>query len=146
MENALVSWSSGKDSALALYYVLQQKKFNPIGLLTTISGESKRIDFHELSESLLEKQAESLGLPLHKIHLPPNCTNVIYESTLCKNLAPFLNKEISHIIFGDLFLADIRKYRETFLASIPLQAVFPLWGYQLRSCLWKLSNLDLKRS
>lgn len=125
---ALVAWSSGKDSAFALYECLKKKELEIVGLFITLRSDSKTVNIHEVHESLVEKQAENLGLPLTKIYLPHPCPNSIYEKSLAKGLESFKKIGGTHIVFGDLFLTDIKKYREDWLSKEGYTGVFPLWG------------------
>lgn len=126
--NALLFWSSGKDACLALYRVQQEKKLNIKGLLSTISKETEKVAFHQTPRESLELQASALGLPLHLIELPEPCPNTAYEEILKAELENFKTQGITHLIFGDLFLKDIREYRENFLKPLGFELVFPLWG------------------
>jgi uncharacterized protein (TIGR00290 family) len=121
----LLSWSGGKDSALALHSLRASEDFEPAGLLTTVNEEHDRISIHGVRRELLERQAESIGLPLHEVRIPSECPNAIYEERLGAVLRA---QNVHHVAFGDLFLEDIRYYRETRMASLGLEAVFPLWG------------------
>jgi uncharacterized protein (TIGR00290 family) len=122
----LVSWSGGKDSALALHSLRASEDFEPAGLLTTINEDHGRVSIHGVRRELLERQAESIGLPLHKVLIPGDCPNAIYEERLAAVLREA--QGIHHVAFGDLFLEDIRCYREKQMAALGLNPVFPLWG------------------
>ena len=124
----LLSWSGGKDSALALYALRSSPDFEPAGLLTTITEEYDRISIHGVRRELLERQASSIGLPLHKVLIPKDCTNEIYEERLAAALWKIRGQGIHHVAFGDLFLEDIRAYRERQMAALGLTPVFPVWG------------------
>lgn len=139
---ALVSWSSGKDSALALYHA--KKSFEVVGLFTTLSESSKRIGMHEVPEELLDAQCESLGLPLTKIFLPNPCTNQVYEDRLTKALLDWKSRGVTHIVFGDLYLKDIREYREAFLSTLGLTPVFPLWNQNTKELANQILALGFK--
>jgi uncharacterized protein (TIGR00290 family) len=125
---AFLSWSSGKDSAMTLARVLERREFRVEALVTTVSEAFERVAIHGVRERLLDRQAERLGLPLVKVPLPFPCSNAVYEERLAFALAPMRETGITHAIYGDLFLADIRKYREEWLAKQELEPVFPLWG------------------
>jgi len=125
---ALLSWSSGKDSAMALYRTLAAKEYEVVGLLTTISDEFHRVSMHGVREELLETQAQLAGFELEKVMIPYPCPNAIYEEKMRDALVRWIRKGISHVIFGDLFLEDIRRYREEKLAQLGLTPVFPVWG------------------
>ncbi len=124
---ALVSWSSGKDSALALHRVLESEEWEVVALLTTITESFHRVSMHGVREALLEAQAERLGLPLEKIFIPYPCSNEVYESKMTATLNRYQAKGVSDVIFGDLFLADLRAYREQRLREVGMRGVFPLW-------------------
>jgi uncharacterized protein (TIGR00290 family) len=127
----LLSWSGGKDCALALYELQRGSEFEVVALLTTISQEHRRISHHGVRETLLDAQAEAIGLPLVKVYLPANdarpCTNEVYERLLGAALAPWRAKGIEVVAFGDLFLEDLRAWREQSLAKLGMRGDFPLW-------------------
>lgn len=125
---ALVSWSSGKDSAYALHLVREAGAFDVAGLVTTVSEVHGRVAIHGVRESLLDAQAAALDLPLAKVRLPSPCPNAVYEARMGAALGEARAAGVSHVVFGDLFLADIRAYRETQLGALGLTPVFPLWG------------------
>lgn len=124
---AVLSWSSGKDSAYSLFTILNEKQFEVVALLTTVTDAFQRVSMHGVREELLEAQATSLGLPVHKIRIPNPCPNEIYEAKMTEYLNSQKKEGIRHVIFGDLFLEDLRKYREERLAAIGMNGVFPLW-------------------
>jgi uncharacterized protein (TIGR00290 family) len=124
---ALVSWSSGKDSAYALHLVRQSGEVEIAGLLTTINSHFGRIAMHGVREELLDAQAAALGLRCWKVPIPWPCSNAIYEAEVSRVLCGALQQGITHLVLGDLFLADIRAYREARMAEIGVQPVFPLW-------------------
>jgi len=125
---AILSWSSGKDSAMALYRTVAAKQFEIVCLLTTISDPFRRVAMHGVREELLERQAKSVGIHLEKVLIPYPCPNVVYEEKMRKVLSRWKRKGVTHVIFGDLFLEDIRKYREANLAQLDLTPIFPIWG------------------
>jgi uncharacterized protein (TIGR00290 family) len=126
----LVGWSGGKDSTLALERLLREPQWRVAGLLTTVTGEYDRISIHGVRRSILHAQAGALGLPLFEVVIPPQATNHVYESAFADALAraQALVPGMDTIAFGDLFLADIRAYREAQLAPLGWRGVFPLWG------------------
>jgi hypoxanthine-DNA glycosylase len=124
---ALLSWSSGKDSACALHTIREESKFEVVSLLTTVTDDYNRISMHGVREELLDLQAEAIGIPLEKIRIPRLCSNTIYEEKMAPCLSAWKNKGVRHVIFGDLFLEDLRKYREEKLSLLGMKAVFPLW-------------------
>lgn len=124
---AILSWSSGKDSAYSLFTILKENRFEIVELLTTVTATFNRVSMHGVREELLEAQAASLDLPLHKIRIPSPCPNEIYEAKMAEYLKARQAEGIRHVIFGDLFLADLRQYREQRLAELNMEGVFPLW-------------------
>jgi uncharacterized protein (TIGR00290 family) len=125
---ALVAWSSGKDSAWALHEVRQAGDVEVVGLLTTVTAEFARVSMHAVRETLLDRQAEALGLPCYKIRIPWPCPNERYESEMGRALAEARTRGVSQVVFGDLFLADVRAYREAKMAGSGIHPLFPLWG------------------
>ena len=126
-KDALFSWSSGKDSTLALNKVINAGHFNVISLITTVTDTYDRVSMHGLRVELLERQADSLGIPLRKVTIPGNCTNRIYEERFGKCINDYRKMNVDTIIFGDIFLEDIRKYREERMSAIKMNSVFPIW-------------------
>lgn len=124
---ALVSWSSGKDSAFALYELRKQDNIEIVGLLSTVTETYERVAMHGVRVALLKRQAEELGLPLYQVEIPYPCPNQIYERRMAEAIESAQRAQITHIVFGDLFLEDIRRYRETMLAQTGIQPLFPLW-------------------
>jgi len=124
----LVSWSSGKDSAMALQRTLASSRYEVACLLTTVSEEFHRVSMHGVREQLLEMQAESMGFLLQKVMIPYPCPNAVYEERMRETLLRWKEKWVTHVVFGDLFLEDIRRYREEKLALVDLTPVFPVWG------------------
>jgi uncharacterized protein (TIGR00290 family) len=128
----VMSWSGGKDSAVALHELLRSDDFEAVALMTTLSEEYRRISHHGVREELLDAQADAIGLPLEKVYLPsgPNggCSNDIYEQIMAETLTAFRTRAIETIAYGDLFLADIRAWREANLARLGMRAVFPTWN------------------
>ena len=122
-----MSWSSGKDSALALHVARTELGIDVTGLLTTVNESFDRVAMHAVRRQLLEAQAERLGLALHCVELPSPCPNEIYEERMAKAVAAAQADGITHMIFGDLYLEDIRGYREEMLAGTGITPVFPLW-------------------
>ena len=124
---AWLAWSSGKDSAWALHVMRQRGDFEITALLTTVNRTYERVAMHAVRESLLEMQAEAVGLPLVKAMIPSPCPNEVYESAMAEAMSRARIEGVTHVIFGDLFLEDIRAYRERQLAACGMTAVFPLW-------------------
>jgi uncharacterized protein (TIGR00290 family) len=123
----LVSWSSGKDSAWMLHQINLQYPGAAAGLLTTTNQEFDRVAMHAVRRSLLEAQARAARLPLHVVPLPWPCSNEQYESIMQTAIDGFVADGFTHVAFGDLFLEDVRKYREDRLAGSGLQPIFPIW-------------------
>ena len=127
MKRILMSWSSGKDSAWALHLLRQRADCELIGLLTTVNTEFDRVAMHGTRRSVLEAQAEAVGLPLWVVPLPWPCSNEIYETRMREVCRRAVDEGIAGVAFGDLFLRDIRTYRETQLRPTGLEPLFPLW-------------------
>ena len=126
----VLSWSGGKDSALALDALSRDPAFEVVGLLTSVTREYNRISVHGVRRSLLEAQVERLGLPLFEIALNPGCTNDEYEAAFGAALQQIKREQpdVANIAFGDLFLADVRAYRERLLVGTGFDPLFPIWG------------------
>jgi uncharacterized protein (TIGR00290 family) len=129
---AWLAWSSGKDSAWALHDVRRSGDFDVVALFTTVNRTHERVAMHAVRESLLEIQAAAAGLPLVKVSIPSPCSNEIYELAMSEAMTRASAQGIRHVIFGDLFLEDIRAYREAQLAKCGMTPVFPLWGKNTR--------------
>jgi uncharacterized protein (TIGR00290 family) len=123
----LVSWSSGKDSAWMLHTLQQQQPGAIAGLLTTVNAAFDRVAMHAVRRTLLEAQAEAAGLQLHTVGLPWPCPNAEYERLMREAVNGFVAGGFTHVAFGDLFLEDVRRYREERLAGTGLTPIFPLW-------------------
>lgn len=128
MRKAILSWSGGKDSALALHEIQQAGDHEITALLTTITEDYDRSSMHGIRRVLIEQQADSLGIPLEKVLLSPVSSNEEYDTRMRELLGRHKAEGVSIVVFGDIYLADVRKYREERLASIGMKAVFPLWG------------------
>jgi len=124
---AIFNWSGGKDSSLTLYHVLKEKKYDIKYLVTSCSEEFDRISMHGVRTSLLKRQADLIGIPLKIIYMPTMPTMEAYDAAMAKILTGFKNEGIVYSIFGDIFLEDLRKYREDRLAEVGLKGVFPIW-------------------
>ncbi|MGA8302322.1 MAG: ATP-binding protein [Thermoplasmata archaeon] len=125
---AVVSWSSGKDSAFALHEVLRAGELEVVGLLTTITDAYRRVSMHGVREAVLDAQARATGLPLYKVSIPSPCPNEVYERAMGSVVGRLEAEGVRRIVFGDLFLEDIRSYREEKLRGTGIDPVFPLWG------------------
>ena len=127
-EKVLLSWSGGKDSALAFYEISQNQPYKIVGLLTTVTEDYHRISMHGVREALLEQQASSIGLQLSKVFISKNGSNEEYESKMKEVLLKSQKLGVYAVVFGDISLEDIRKYREENLAKVGMKGVFPIWG------------------
>jgi len=143
-KKALFNWSSGKDSALALYKILQNPEFKIEYLLTSVNQQYQRISMHGVRVELLEAQAKSIGLPLKIMQIPEMPTMEVYENVMTKTLTELKEQEITHSVFGDIFLEDLRKYREDKLAQIGFQGVFPIWKIPTHDLIQEFMNLGFK--
>ena len=126
-EKVLFSWSGGKDSALAFYEISQNQGYEIASLLTTVTEGYHRISMHGVPEVLLEQQASSIGLPLSKVFISKNSSNEEYDSKMKEVVQKFQESGVSAVVFGDIFLEDVRKYREENLAKVGMKGVFPNW-------------------
>jgi uncharacterized protein (TIGR00290 family) len=124
----LLSWSSGKDSAYALWTLRQDPGVELVGLLTTVNSSVDRVSMHAVRSSVLQAQAAAAGLPLQTIPLPDPCSDEIYRSAMSRAIDEATGRGVQAIAFGDLFLEDVRAYRETQLAGTGITPLFPLWG------------------
>jgi uncharacterized protein (TIGR00290 family) len=126
-EKIIFTWSGGKDSAMALYELQRTHSYEVSALLTTITEDYERISMHGVRRILLERQAESLGLPLEKVFISKNASNEEYESKMREALTKYRASGVSSVIFGDIFLEDLRKYREDKLSKVDMKGIFPIW-------------------
>jgi len=124
---AYVSWSSGKDSAFALYEAQRSGVADVVGVLTTVNEVYGRVAMHGVRDDVLDGQIAALGLPALKVMLPNPCSNEIYQERMAQACARIKEQGVRHIVFGDLFLEDIRAYREQQLAAVGMTGIFPLW-------------------
>jgi uncharacterized protein (TIGR00290 family) len=143
-KKAIFNWSGGKDSSLCLYKILQENNFEIIRLLTSVNSEYQRISMHGVRVELLEKQAGLIGIPLQKLELPEMPDMEIYERQMEKIMAELKAEGAEASIYGDIFLDDLRKYREEKLASIGLTGVFPLWKKDTKELLNEFLDLGFK--
>lgn len=127
-----LSWSSGKDSAWSLHELRASPQWEVTALLTTINQDAGRVAMHAVREILLEGQAAALGLPLVKVPIPAQCSNAAYEEAMESAMRHARAAGVFHVAFGDLFLQDIRRYREEKLGAIGMAPLFPLWGRDTR--------------
>jgi uncharacterized protein (TIGR00290 family) len=130
-ERVVMSWSGGKDSAMALHELLKPDQYEVVALLTTVSEEFRRISHHGVREELLDEQANAIGLPLDKVYLPSGesggCTNEVYEAIMERAMTAYRTRGVLTVAFGDLFLQDLREWREANLAKVGMRGIFPIW-------------------
>lgn len=143
-QKAIFNWSSGKDSALALYKILQKKEYKIKYLLTSVNEQYQRISMHGIRVELLKLQAESLGFPLKIMQIPEMPSMEIYDNIVLQTLENLKKESISHSIFGDIFLEDLRKYREDQLAKADFAGVFPLWKIPTKDLIQEFIALGFK--
>jgi uncharacterized protein (TIGR00290 family) len=143
-QKALFNWSSGKDSALALYKIMQEQKLEITCLLTSVNQQFQRISMHGVRVELLEQQAKSIGLPLVIMEFPEMPTMEVYEAVMQKTLSKLKEQGVSQSVFGDIFLEDLRKYREDKLAEIGFEGVFPLWKIPTQNLIQEFMSLGFK--
>ncbi|WP_298481035.1 diphthine--ammonia ligase [uncultured Maribacter sp.] len=135
MKKAYFNWSSGKDAMLALDKTLSAKEYNITKLVTTVNTDYNRVSMHGLSVDLLEKQSEAIGIPLEKIELRGNVSMAIYNTQMKTVMTNLLKAGYEYAFFGDIFLEDLKKYREDKLAEVGVKAVFPLWKQNTKKLL-----------
>jgi uncharacterized protein (TIGR00290 family) len=126
------AWSGGKDSAMALHCLRRDPAYEVVSLLTTVTDGFERISMHGVRCELLHRQAESVGLPVEEVRIPPQCINGMYESRMAEAVTRFRDRGVKHVGFGDIFLRDLREYREKNLARENMSALFPLWNVDTR--------------
>lgn len=144
MKRMLLSWSSGKDSAWSLNLLRQKKEYEIVGLLTTFNRAADRVAMHGVRRVLVRAQAEAAGIPLWEVDLPWPCSNDDYESAMKQTCKKAVESGIEYVAFGDLFLTDIREYREKQLRDTGLQPVFPVWGIPTRELAQKMIRSGLR--
>jgi uncharacterized protein (TIGR00290 family) len=132
-QKTMLAWSSGKDSAWALHVLKQNPEIELVGLFSTINEAFNRVAMHAVRLELLMKQAQFAGLPMDIINIPFPCSNQEYEDRMAAFIEKALEKKIERIAFGDLFLEDVRKYREEKLEGTGITPIFPLWGIPTRT-------------
>lgn len=143
-KKAIFNWSGGKDSALALYKCIENKEFEITQLLTSINEERQRISMHGIRKELLIQQAESIGISLNIIEIPESTNMETYDSVMKNKLLSLKQKEIDYSIFGDIFLEDLRAYRESRLKEVSLKGIFPLWKIQTKDVIEEFINLGFR--
>ncbi|CAD0007057.1 ATP-binding protein [Flavobacterium chungangense] len=143
-KKALFNWSSGKDSALALYKILQNPDFKIECLLTSVNQQYQRISMHGVRVELLKDQAKSINLPLKIMQIPEMPTMEVYENVMTETLSELKKEGITHSVFGDIFLEDLRKYREDKLAQMGFEGVFPIWQIPTTDLIQEFIRLGFK--
>jgi uncharacterized protein (TIGR00290 family) len=121
------SWSGGKDSAMALQVMQREVQYEVVSLLTTVTEGYERISMHGVRNELLRRQAEAIGLPVEEVRIPPQCPNSVYEARMAETVSRFRERGVKHFGFGDIFLEDLRAYREQKLMQANMTALFPIW-------------------
>ena len=142
-ENIVMSWSGGKDSSFVLFQLLNQGRYNVKYLLTNIYKSNKRVSMHGVPEELIEKQAQQIGIPLIKLYIEEK-TYDEYEIKMKKLLLSLKDEGIEQVAFGDIFLKDLKEYREKKLAEVGMKALFPLWMENTYELAFKFINLNFK--
>jgi uncharacterized protein (TIGR00290 family) len=144
MKRTLLSWSSGKDSAWCLHRLRQTGEYETTGLLTTFNAVAERVAMHGVRRELVKAQAEAARLPLWEVELPWPCSNEQYESVMRAQCERAVQSRVECIAFGDLFLTEVREYRERQLLGSGLQPVFPVWGIPTRELAWQMIASGLR--
>ncbi len=143
-QKVIFCWSGGKESAVALYEIQKSKNYRIISLLTTVTEDYDRVSMHGVRRILLQQQAESLCLPLDKIFISKSSSNEEYESKMQATLTEYLKSGIQSVVFGDIFLEDLKKYREQNLSKIGMRAIFPIWKRDTAKLSRKFIDLGFK--
>ena len=144
VKRVVVSWSGGKDSTLALNEILNNPDYEVRSLITTVTEGYDRISIHGVRNELLDKQVESIGIPLQKVLIPKDSTNDQYEKALNDVLLYFKNKGINEIVFGDIFLEDVKKYRDELLDKLDMKGIYPIWKKDSKELARKFIDLRFK--
>jgi uncharacterized protein (TIGR00290 family) len=143
-QKVLLAWSSGKDSAWSLRTLQRRGDIDVAGLLTTFNRDAGRVSMHAVREELVQMQACAVGLPLHKVKIPAECSNNQYEAAMDKVLSRAKAAGVTAVAFGDLFLEDVRRYREERLVAIGIEPLFPLWGLDTHALAREMVHAGLK--
>lgn len=144
VKQVLMSWSGGKDSCLALYELQKSSDCRVAALLTTITREYDRISMHGVRRALLERQAANLGLPLHQVFISKGANNEEYETAMVETFNEYRQDGIDSVVFGDLFLEEIRAYRDKFLASHGMKGLYPIWRRNTTELIKEFIELGFK--
>lgn len=142
--NIVLNWSSGKDAALALHHLQQDSRYTVTGLLTTLSAPFRRVSMHGVREEILVAQAAAAGLPLQRVYLPEAADMQTYNNLMEQAVSALKRKGVQGMAFGDLFLEDLKKYRQAQLAAAGMEAVFPLWKKDTRELAGELEDVGIK--
>ncbi|MCD6062528.1 MAG: diphthine--ammonia ligase [Flavipsychrobacter sp.] len=142
--DVVLNWSSGKDAALAYHHLLQSREYDVVKLLTTVNEEHGRVVMHGVRERLLDAQAERMNIQVKKIHLPAAADDETYKTTMQDALQELQNEGIAISAFGDIFLENLRAYRESQLATIGMQALFPLWQKDTRAMVGEVEDAGIE--
>ena len=143
-EKIVLSWSGGKDSTFTLYKLLENTDYEVVSLLTTITREYDRVSMHGVRCSLIEQQARATNLPLIKVFIPTNCSDTIYASIMEEEMKQLKLSGITTVAFGDIYLQDVRSYRENNLAKVGMKCLFPLWGIDSSSLVYSFIDAGFK--
>ena len=143
-EKILMNWSGGKDSAFALFHLLQDKKVEVTSLFTSVNEKTERISMHGVHRNLLRKQAAAIGLPLHQLKLPEQVSMEDYEILMSENLQIFSEQGVHLAAFGDILLEDLKLYRDKQLSKIGWQGIYPLWGKNTTDLVLEFLDLGFK--
>lgn len=144
MKKAYFNWSTGKDSALALYKILKENNYIVATLVTTVNKQLGKVSMHGIPENLLEDQAKSIGLPLYKIYFSEEASMEEYNRAMKDSLKILVDGNYEYAVFGDLFLEDLKRYREEKLAELGLKGVFPLWKRDSKELIQEFFDLGFK--
>ena len=144
MNKTYLNWSSGKDAAFAYYLLNKNPEFNVSKLVTTVNKDISRVSMHGLQETLLDAQAKSLGVPLQKIYLPEDTSMEVYNSKMKEAIQKLKSQGFTHAAFGDIFLEDLKKYREEQLQAVNVETVFPLWKKDTAAIMKQFLGLGFK--
>ena len=144
MKKAFFNWSTGKDSALALYKILQDKNYSIDKLVTSVNENFSRVSMHGVHEELLNQQAESIGLPLEKIYFPEEVSMEFYGEIMKNKMLQLASEGFEFSVFGDIFLEDLKNYRESKLQEVNLKAVFPLWKRDSKELMKEFISVGFK--
>lgn len=144
MEKAVLSFSGGKDSILTLYNLKKSQEFKVVELFTTVNEYYRRVSIQGIREEILKKQVKLLDIPLRIVYLPKKIDNKRYQEIMLKKLKPYLKKGIKYMAFGDIFLEEVRRYREENLGNIGIRPLFPLWKKDTESLAKEFISLGFK--